>query len=124
MVISPEALTGISKRMPSMAIRRIVLWKAPRIRSRAIGADEKSKAAREALKQYIATLFELATLDGGAEAATAILDLETRLAEVQWERTELRNAEKRYNRKTLAELAEMTPELDWTTFINSTNSSV
>lgn len=84
--------------------------------------DEKSTAAREALKQYIETLFELATLDGGAEAATAILDLETRLAEVQWERTELRNAEKRYNRKTLAELAEMTPDLDWATFIKSTEA--
>lgn len=78
--------------------------------------DEKYLAARDALKSYIAKLYQLGDLDGGVVAAEAILQLETKLAKVQWERTELRDAEKRYNKYQLERLAELTPKLPWQRF--------
>jgi putative endopeptidase len=74
--------------------------------------DEKFAKAREALKKYID---QILTLRGEPtkNVASEILELETKLAEIQWPRTVLRDAEKRYNKKTLAELSSMTPSLDW-----------
>ena len=47
--------------------------------------DEKYAKAREALKSYIARLYRIGGLDGGNVAAEAILTLEKKLAEDQWE---------------------------------------
>jgi putative endopeptidase len=81
--------------------------------------DSRFKAARDALKVYVIRLFELAELDGGEAAATAILDLETRLAKIQWTRTELRDAEKRYNLFPTAQLASVSDRIDWSTFFKA-----
>jgi len=83
--------------------------------------DPKYLEAREALKTYVAKLFELAkiTNDTETEAAAKILALETRLAEVQWERTELRDAEKRYNKFTREELDKLTPNFEWKAFFSA-----
>jgi predicted metalloendopeptidase len=78
--------------------------------------DPKYQKARAALMAYITKLFELSELRHGANAAAAILDVETRLAQVQWERTELRDAVKRYNKYAVNELDELTPNLPWTSF--------
>jgi predicted metalloendopeptidase len=78
--------------------------------------DPKYRQAREALKEYITRLFELSGLPGAEEAGSTILDLETKLAGVQWERTELRNAEKRYNKFQVGQLAELTPQITWPAF--------
>jgi len=81
--------------------------------------DEKYQQARDAFQAYVAKLFELAGLEGGTEAASAILDLETHLAKVQWERTELRDAEKRYNKFGVDELSAAAGELPWPTFFTA-----
>ncbi len=84
--------------------------------------DEKSKNAQEALKQYIAKLYELAGFDQGEEWAEKILELETRLAQAHWKREVLRDAEKRYNKMTLEQLAELTPGMDWSPFLEATDA--
>jgi len=76
-------------------------------------------AARKALKAYITRLFELAKLPNGAAAADAIVELETKLAKIQWSRTELRDAEKRYNLMTVAKLKEMTPGIPWDVYFEA-----
>lgn len=81
--------------------------------------DDRYKAARLALKAYITKLHELAKLSSGESAADAVLELETKLAQVQWDRTELRNAEKRYNLFQVAKLPELTPSMPWNTFFTS-----
>ena len=68
--------------------------------------EENLVAARAALKAYIAKLYELAAIADGENAADSILELETKLADAQWPRVELRQADKRYNIFTLEELAE------------------
>lgn len=81
--------------------------------------DDRYAAARQALRDYVARLFELADLEDGAAAADRILELETQLAEVFWERTELRNAEKRYNLYRVEQLAELTPSIPWDAFLQT-----
>ena len=73
--------------------------------------EERFLKARNALKSYITKLFLLAELptDGVAEK---ILDLETKLAKIQWSRVELRDAEARYNLFPVAEAAESMVNMD------------
>ena len=73
--------------------------------------EERFLKAREALKSYITKLFLLAELptDGVAEQ---ILDLETKLAEIQWSRVEMRDAEARYNLHTVEEAAASMTNMD------------
>lgn len=78
--------------------------------------DEKYVAARAALKAYITKLFELSGLANGAAAADAIVALETQLAGIQWDRTSLRDAEKRYNLFTVEKLKALTPVIAWSDF--------
>jgi predicted metalloendopeptidase len=81
--------------------------------------DPKYLKAREALVAYIEKLHTLAGRTDGADAAKAILQLETRLAEVQWPRVELRNAEKRYNKHTMEELLAKIPAVAWQPFLEA-----
>jgi predicted metalloendopeptidase len=75
--------------------------------------------ARAALGSYVARLFELAKLPGGPAAAESILKLETSLARVQWSRTELRDAEKRYNLYRVADLGKLTGAFPWKRFFTA-----
>ncbi len=81
-----------------------------------LGDDPKYVKARQALTDFVTRLFELAELPDPAGAAETVLDIETRLAKVQWERTQLRDANKRYNKYSTDELADVTPQLDWNVF--------
>lgn len=82
--------------------------------------EPKYVKARAALKQYIALLFKLSDLPNPDEAAEAILQLETKLANVQWSRTELRDANKRYNLYQVAKLSELAPRFKWGEFFKQT----
>ncbi len=78
--------------------------------------DPKYDEAREAYKQYVTDVLKLAGIESDG-AAEKLLALETEFAKVQWERTELRDAEKRYNKFTLEELANLTPNINWEAFL-------
>jgi len=81
--------------------------------------DEKYTQARAALKAYIQKLYELAKLPDGDTAAENILMLETALAEAQWSRTELRDAEKRYNLYQVTDLNRISAKLPWSAFFTA-----
>jgi predicted metalloendopeptidase len=85
--------------------------------------DARYVKVREALKGYIETLFRLSEQRNGARAAEAILTLETKLAEVQWDRTQLRDAEKRYNKFAVGKLNELTPKLAWSVYFQSVEAA-
>ncbi len=84
--------------------------------------DEKFAAARLALKGYINKLLALRGEPEGT-VADDILALETKLAQAQWPRTMLRDADKRYNKKTVSELSAMTPQLPWVDYFASTQAA-
>ncbi len=83
--------------------------------------SEENIAARDALVKYVNTMFELSDLSLEGDEGDKILELETALAELHWTRTELRDAHKRYNKHTIAELVELSPSLPWTTFFDAAN---
>jgi predicted metalloendopeptidase len=84
---------------------------------RYLGDRPDYKSARTALRTYITRLFELAEIPDGAAAADQIIQLETALADIQWSRTELRDAEKRYNLMPAAKLATTAPAIPWNVFL-------
>jgi putative endopeptidase len=77
--------------------------------------DDDSKKLRD---QYVAHVTKMFALMGdspatAAENAKVVMALETRLAEASMTRVDRRDTDKTYNRKTLAELATLTPTFSW-----------
>ncbi len=79
---------------------------------------DKYQSARAALKKYVTTLYELSGLSDGEEAANAVLEIETALAEAHWTKTELRDANKRYNKYKVSELDGLIPDFPWYDFFS------
>ena len=81
--------------------------------------DAKSKEIREKYVAHVAKMFEL--LGEKPEAARAkagaVMAFETKLATASRTRVELRDPEKNYNRRTLAELGKEAPGFDWKTYL-------
>ncbi len=75
--------------------------------------DEQFVKGRQLYLDYVANVFTQAGIENGAERAKGLLALETKLAEVQWTKEENRNPVASYNPKTLAELTEMAPKINW-----------
>ena len=75
--------------------------------------DEQFVKGRDLLNTYIASLFELAGIEGGADKAKAIVELERALAEVHWTKEENRDPVKSYNPKTPDELKQLAPNINW-----------
>lgn len=76
--------------------------------------DEASENVRAALSTYIVALFDLAGIEDGETAAQEIVELETQLATISWERVRLRDAQKRYNKMDFAGLQALTKgKLEW-----------
>ena len=85
--------------------------------------DDKYVQARDALKAHIRRLFELARIADGDQAAEAILKIETRLAEAQWTRTHLRDANKRYNKYAVTQLSEDMETLHWPAYFSAVGAA-
>lgn len=74
--------------------------------------DEKYRSARNALRTYIDRVFELAGIEVDS-AGEKVLALETLLAEAQWPRVEMRDAEKTYNKYATADLNGLALNIKW-----------
>jgi putative endopeptidase len=89
--------------------------------------EEKFAEIRQAYLAYLTRLFELAGRSDAADAAAAVLALETRLAEGHWERVETRDVQKTYNLVTRAELEALAPSFDfdaWVTALGGTDETI
>jgi endothelin-converting enzyme/putative endopeptidase len=75
--------------------------------------DEQFVKGRQLYLDYVASIFTQAGIENGAKRADRLLALETKLAEVQWTKEENRDPVKSYNPKTLTELQEMAPKINW-----------
>ncbi len=82
-----------------------------------INQDEKSKEIREQYKQFIVNLLSFTGVEGDEAKKTAetVLALETKLAEPRMDKVERRDARKRNNPRTLAELQSISPIFQWKT---------
>jgi putative endopeptidase len=87
--------------------------------------DVKFASIRHSYTDYIAQLFMLAGQPDPQGAAQRILELETKLAEKQWDRAHNRDAEATYNKMTVSRLRTLSPNVDWTAvFAAMTNKTV
>lgn len=75
--------------------------------------DEQFVKGRELFRTYVASLFELAGVEGGADKAEALLALEHQLAQVHWTKEDNRDPVKIYNPKSPEELQQMAPKINW-----------
>jgi putative endopeptidase len=75
--------------------------------------DAKMGAIRAAYAAHLAKMFELAGEANGVARAQAVVALETAIAKVHWTRIDSRDADKTYNRMTLAQLAASAPGFDF-----------
>ena len=81
--------------------------------------DERLGKARGAYVDYLQTLAKTAGIADPAGSAQRVLAIEERLAQVQWDKVELRDPQKTYNPMTPAELAQKAPGFDWNAFFTA-----
>ncbi|MDG2520797.1 M13-type metalloendopeptidase [Caulobacter segnis] len=75
--------------------------------------EAKFAEKKAAYLAYVQQMLTLAGWENPAEHAKAVVDFETRLAQVSWTRIEKRDANKTYALKTRAELDAYAPGFDW-----------
>lgn len=77
--------------------------------------DARSRDIRAQYEAHIARMLQLAGDAPGLAKARAkvVLDLETRMAQAQWSRVEMRNPQKTYNKRTLDQVVAEAPGFDW-----------
>lgn len=75
--------------------------------------DPKLAATRKAYQAYLAKMLTLAGEADAEPRAAAVVALENALAEAHWTRVDSRDADKIYNKMTLAELVAQAPGYDW-----------
>jgi len=69
-----------------------------------VGEDERSQKMRSLYQEHIANLFKLAGIADGEKRAANVLDLEQKLAQLQWTPAQNRDPQKTYNPFTVAQL--------------------
>jgi putative endopeptidase len=77
--------------------------------------DPRSREIRAKYEAHVARMLELAgdAPELARARARVVLDLETRLAQAQWTRVELRNPQKTYNKRSLDQVMSEAPGFDW-----------
>ncbi len=84
--------------------------------------DERNTAVRNAYKQLIVTQMQNAgySAEDAERIMQNVMKIETAMAEKAWTREQSRNIPAMYNPRTLAELKEMYPAIDWDNFFPAT----
>ncbi len=80
--------------------------------------DEKFAGYRTAYVDYVERVLALAGVKDARAAAARIMKLETHLAEVQWSREDSRDADKTYNKFTVADAGKLMPGFDWNLYLS------
>ena len=83
-----------------------------------LSADPKLAEAKAAYQAHIAKMFTLAGEPNAEVRAKAIVDFETEIARVSWTRIDSRNADKTYNKMTLAQLQQAAPGFDFAAYFS------
>jgi predicted metalloendopeptidase len=75
--------------------------------------DAKLKGVRDKYLQHIAAMLAMSGDKQATAHAAQVLDIETRLAAVQWTRVQMRDPVKSYNRVDFDKFAALAPAFDW-----------
>ena len=85
-------------------------------------ADDRAMKIRQKFVEHLHNTFVLLGYDDGAakQAAEHLMKLETSIAQTSRKREDTRDPEKNYNKMSFKQLTGLTPELDWTTYLQGT----
>lgn len=89
-----------------------------------LSKDQKLADTRAKYLEHLTNVLTLAGEANAAARAKAILNLETRIAQVHWTKVESRNVDKTYNKLSLAEVRKMAPGFDFPAFIKADGANV
>jgi putative endopeptidase len=89
-----------------------------------LSKDAKLAETKAKYLQHLTNVLTLAGQPNAAARAKAILDLETSIAKVSWTRTDSRDADKTYNKMTVAQLEKRAPGYDFSTFFKDAGVDV
>src|SRR5438067_6020256 len=89
-----------------------------------LSKDPKLAETKAKYLQHLTNMLTLAGEKNAAARAKAILELETKIAEVHWTRAESRNATKTYNKMSLAEVHTLVPNFDFATLVKADGANV
>jgi putative endopeptidase len=82
-----------------------------------LSTDPKQVETKAKYLQHLTNMLTLAGETNAAARAQAILDLETAIAKASWTKAESRDADKTYNKLTVAELGKQAPGFDFPTLL-------
>src|SRR5207237_1123151 len=82
-------------------------------------ADTKAKYL-----QHLSNMLALAGERNATGRAKAIIDFETKIAQVHWTRAESRDATKTYNKMSLAEVRKLAPDFDFPALVKDDGANV
>ena len=89
-----------------------------------LSADPKLVEARTAYQAHLAKMLTLAGEADAEARAKAVLDFETRIAQVSWTRIDSRDRDKTYNKMSVADLARTAPGFDFATYLKAVGTPV
>jgi putative endopeptidase len=89
-----------------------------------LSADPKLAQTTAAYEKHIATMLTLAGEANAASRAKALVDFETQIAKVSWTKVQNRDADKTYNKMSLAELQKAAPGFDFAGFFKAGGVSI
>jgi putative endopeptidase len=89
-----------------------------------LSKDAKLTETKAKYLQHLTNVLTLAGQPNAAARAKAILDLETNIAKVSWTKTASRDADKTYNKMTVAQLEKRAPGLDFSTLFKGIGADV
>jgi putative endopeptidase len=89
-----------------------------------LSADPKLAQAKAAYEAHVARMLTLAGEPDAAARAKAVVALETAIARISWTRVESRDANKTYNKMTLAALAKTAPGFDFAAYFRGIGAPV
>ena len=89
-----------------------------------LDTDPKSVGVRAKFVDYVTKMWTLAGLPDPAGAAHNVMDLETQLAKAQWTEVQNRDTIATYNKYALPAADQLTPGLDWASYLAQAHINV
>jgi putative endopeptidase len=89
-----------------------------------LSSDPKQVDTKAKYLHHMTNMLTLAGEPNAAARAKAILDFETRVAQVQWTRAESRDANKTYNKMTIAQVRKFAPGFDFPLLLKDAGTNV
>jgi putative endopeptidase len=89
-----------------------------------LSTDPKQVETRNKYLQHLTNMLTLAGEPNAAARAQAIVDFETKVAQVHWTRAASRDALKTYNKMSLAEVRKVAPGFDFPAYIKDDGANV